>query len=307
MSSQFTIDGLVYTQTSSGEVSVKQETCSPSSYTIPEFVENNGQTFKVTSIAYQGFVNCRKLTKVDLPSSIKYFDYDAFARTNLEYEEFVIPENTEKIESFILCGTRIKKVKISKNLASIACNPMTDSYTFIYFDVSSENPKYSNDEQGILYDKLKTEIIAVPNTLASFVIPDTVVSIRCKAFGGSIAKKIEFPQSVHVFSSSTFYSNSFESITIKGNIMKGTNLFVRYSNLKKITYYGYKTVREDVLSITKEIEVFVCSQYRGKKFGNIENITRTGQCIIENYLCTRCNTLRRQQTDFLFLIITLIC
>ena len=132
MSSQFTIDGLVYTQTSSGEVSVKQETCSPSSYTIPESVENNGKTFKVTSIAYKGFSDCKSITKVDLPSSIRVFGYDAFARTNLEYEEFVIPENTEKIDSFIFADTRIKKLKINKKLVSIANNPFVDSSTFAY-------------------------------------------------------------------------------------------------------------------------------------------------------------------------------
>ena len=307
MSSQFTIDGLVYTQTSSEEVSVKQETCSNSSYTIPESVPNNGKTFKVTSIACQGFVNCRNITKVDLPSSIRVFEYDAFARTGLEYEEFAIPENTEKIDSYIFANTRIKKLKINKNLVSIAKNPIVDSSISTYYDVASENPKYSNDEQGILYDKIKTEIIAVPNTLVSFMIPDTVVSIRSFAINSCIAKKIEFPQSVHVFSGSAFYYGSYESIIIKGNIMKGTKIFNAYPNLKNITYYGYKEVRESVLSITKEIEVFVCSQYRGKKFGNIENITRTGQCIIENHLCTRCNKLRRQQANFLFFIIMLIC
>ena len=307
MSSQFTIDGLVYAQTSSEEVSVKKEACSNPSYSIPESVEKNGKTFKVTSIAYKGFSDCRSITKVDLPSSIKYIGYDAFARTNLEYDEFVIPENTEKNEAFIFCNTKIKRLKISKKLVYIPANPMTDSHAFAYYDVDSENPKYSNDEQGILYDKIKTAIIAVPNTLESFMIPDTVVTIRDLAICGCIAKKIEFPQSVHAFSSYTFYTGSYESIVIKGNMMKGTNIFYQYPNLKNITYYGYKEVRENVLSITKEIEVFVCSQYRGKKFGNIEKITRTGQCIIENYLCTRCNKLRRQQAGFLFFIIMLIC
>ena len=121
MSSKFTIDGLVYTQTSSEEVSVKKETCSNSSYSIPEFVINNGKTFKGSSVVYD----------------------DAFARTNLEYDEFVIPENTEKNEAFIFCNTKIKRLKISKKLVYIPANPMTDSHAFAYYDVDSENPKYS--------------------------------------------------------------------------------------------------------------------------------------------------------------------
>ena len=305
--STFTIDGLVYNQTSSDEVSVKQETCNRSSYAIPGSVENDGKTYKVTSIAYRGFSDCWNIAKVELPSSIRVFEYDAFARTSLDYDEFSLPENTEKIDSYIFCKTKIKKLKINKKLASITSNPMVDAYLFEYFDVDSENQKFSNDQQGILYDKIKTELIVVPSALESFVIPDTVVTIRDHAFSSSFAKKIEFPQSAHVFGRYTFYTGSYESIVFKGNIMKITNIFFQYPNLKNITYYGYKAVKENVLSINKKIDVFVCSQYRGNRFGNIENITRTGQCIIENHLCTRCNRFRRQQANFLFLIILLLC
>ena len=307
MSSEFKINGLVYTKTGSDEVSVKKETCGPSSYTIPESFENDGNSYKVTSIAYKGFSDCWSITKVDLPSSIRVIGYDGFARTNLEYEEFSLPESTEKIEAFIFCATKIKRLKINKNLKYVDANPMPQNSLFAYYDVDSENPKFSNDEQGILYDKIKTEVIAIPNALESFVIPDTVVTIKSYAIGGCIAKKIEFPQSVHVFSGSSLYLGSYESIAFKGNIMKGTNIFYQYSYLKNITYFGYKAVRENVLSINKDIKVFVCTQYRGNRLGNIANIARTGQCIIENYLCTQCNKLRRQQTNFLFLIILLLC
>ena len=159
------------------------------------------KTYKVTIIAYQWFSNCWSLTKVDLASSFRVIKYDAFARTCLEYDEFYLPENTETIDSYILCCTQIKIEK----LASISRNPIDESLKFAYFDVESENSKYSNDEQRILYDKIKIDVIAVPGVLESFVISGTVVIIRSCAIVECIAKTIEFQQSVHVLSPLTLY------------------------------------------------------------------------------------------------------
>ena len=98
----------------------------------------------------------------------------------------------------------------------------------------------------------------------------------------------------------------YESIIIKGNIKESSrNIINQVSGLKNITYYGIKAVRESTFSINKNISVFVCSKYRGRTFGNITNITRSGSCIMKNYLCTHC---KRSNTSHSFtnLILLLI-
>ena len=102
--------------------------------------------------------------------------------------------------------------------------------------------------------------------------------VRCSAFGDCIAKKIEFPQSTHI-------------------LYWQLRIISQVSSLKNITYYGIKAVRESTFSINKNISVFVCSKYRGRTFGNITNITRSGSCIMKNYLCTHC---KRSNTSHSF-------
>lgn len=45
---------------------------------IPEFVEYNGSTYRVTSIGNQAFNNCRGLTSVTIPNSVTTIGSSAF-------------------------------------------------------------------------------------------------------------------------------------------------------------------------------------------------------------------------------------
>ena len=51
--------------------------------------------------------------------------------------------------------------------------------------VSEDNPNYSSDENGVLFDKEKTKLIQAPGAIqGEYNVPDSVISVGDNAFNG---------------------------------------------------------------------------------------------------------------------------
>lgn len=76
----FKVDDIYYNITSETDktVEVGLNASSKGNVIIPETVEYNGVVYSVTSIGYEAFARCRKLTSITIPHSVTSIDKWAF-------------------------------------------------------------------------------------------------------------------------------------------------------------------------------------------------------------------------------------
>lgn len=117
----FTVDGLLYTVTADNEVSVKAATKGISGdVTIPASIDNDGATYSVTSIAYQGFVNCPGITGITIPDSVISIADDVF-RNCTGITAISIPDGITYIGSYSFYGcTGLTSVSMPDSVTTIA-------------------------------------------------------------------------------------------------------------------------------------------------------------------------------------------
>ncbi len=75
------------------------------------------------------------------------------------------------------------------------------------FNVAYENPNYSSDSYGVLYNKAKTEILCFPEYAcyeSEYVIPDTVTAIPADCFNWSSVGSVVVPDSVTSIGANAF-------------------------------------------------------------------------------------------------------
>ena len=149
----------------------------------------------------------------DLP--VKTIGYFAFF-INSSMQSITIPSSvTSILDTFSGCS----------NLASIW--------------VDKDNANYSSDASGVLFNKDQTQIIRAPQRLCgSYILPDSVTSIRASAFSYcSSLTNITIPKNVTSIGNSAFSGCSgLTSITIPKNVTSiGSYAFSGCSGLTSIT------------------------------------------------------------------------
>lgn len=111
-------------------------------------------------IGVNAFRNCESLDNIELPASLTSVGNESFYHSGLK--NITVPAAVEEIgtDAFGWCAY----------LESIAVDP--------------DNANYSSDENGVLYNREKSELIKYPSgsKMISFEIPDTVVSLADYAF-----------------------------------------------------------------------------------------------------------------------------
>ena len=126
----------------------------------------------------------------------KYWEHGVFFCSKLT--TVAIPDSVKSIgnEAFALC-TSITKIVVDEN-----------------------NPNYSSDEIGVLYDKNKTKLLRAPVGITEYVIPDTVKSIGNYAFEQcDKLTNIIVPNCVTDIGNHAFeYCTSLTSITISDSV-----------------------------------------------------------------------------------------
>ncbi len=128
------------------------------------------------SIAAYAFMQCMEITSVTIPDSVKSIGECAFGQC-----------------------VKLESISIGKGVETIADSLFDDPWASEYIvicsslkniSVDSEN-QYFTDENGILYNKDKSELIMIPTLCSqkSYVLPDSVTLIRPSAF--SYCKTLE--------------------------------------------------------------------------------------------------------------------
>ncbi|MBQ9427931.1 MAG: leucine-rich repeat domain-containing protein, partial [Clostridia bacterium] len=129
--------------------------------------------YPVTSIGEYAFFECSKLTSIEIPSSVTSIGECAFS----------------------YCSG-LTSIKLPATVTNIV-NLFDDCSSLTSIIVDDENPSYSSDAQGILYNKDKTQLMLCPAGKTECTIPASVTSIRYGAFSGCRnLTSIEIPSSV---------------------------------------------------------------------------------------------------------------
>ena len=170
------------------------------------------------------------------------------------------------VGAFQYCDS-LSSVTIGKNVADIGFDTLLGKNAFSFsknisgFSVDSENAVYSSDENGVLFNKDKTELIIYPsgNKRTSYEIPDSVTTIAIEAF---------------------YNSGNLESIAIGDNITS----IGRFAFNNTSVYNNSANWENDVLYI---------GNYLIKANGNLSGVysVREGTRIIADSAFERCTNL----------------
>ena len=174
------LDSLTYKIDTSGVVITGCDKSISGDVIIPDTIEG----YPVTEISANAFAACVNITSVIFSYGIKTVSTQAFSGySNLE--NITIPDSVTSIghNAFANCD-KLTQVTIPASVTMLVDTAFSQCNNLIRIDVDNNNPKYSNDEFGVLFNKDKTELIRYPlgNKRTSYVIPESVTSIAELAF-----------------------------------------------------------------------------------------------------------------------------
>ena len=140
----------------------------------------------ITKIGESAFESCYNLTAVKLPDGVESIERCAFDSCD-KLTDLTLPQALTSIGEHAFCGCdSLTSITFPKHLTSIELSTFSCCAGLAEFQVDPENPVYSSDVCGVLFNKDKTELILAPRNFpyGRYVIPKTVTSIRSSAFFG---------------------------------------------------------------------------------------------------------------------------
>lgn len=226
----------------------------------------------VTTIGANSFYNCHKMTSVTLSVSVTSIGDYAFSSC-YGLTSVTIPKSVTTIGDSAFSGCNdLTSVVIPAGVISIGNKAFAfcDNLTEIYVD--KDNPNYTSDDQGVLYDKQKKLLIQAPSLIGgTYVIPETVTIIcECAFAGCESLNGVTIPDSVTTIGESAFASCDFLANLVIPDSVTSIGGYA-FSWCEKLT-----TIRipDGVASIENGTFRF-CSKLSNVTIGN--SVTRIGE------------------------------
>lgn len=234
------------------------DSCAPW-YFDSELVKNVVVEEGVTSIGACAFHNCENMTSIDIPKSVKSIGYGAFAYC-LSLESIIIPESVETIghEAFCECAG-LKTVSIPQSVTSLGDGCFYYCVSLEDISVDSENPNYSSDEYGVLFNKDKTDLIIYPsgNERTSYIVPESVIRIETAAFAyAENLEKIVFGNNLKSIYMEAFMGCSgLKEMTLPGSLEFIGIYSFSYAGIKSLTIQeGAKSIGSSTFAYCEDLE-----------------------------------------------------
>ena len=213
--------------------------------TIPAFACRYINNDKLKTVVITGgeiigenaLANCKSLTSVTIPNSVKSIESGAFSDCS-GLTSVVIPNSVTSIGTgaFLYCSG-LTSVAIPGSVESIGENVFYYCDNLINIEVDDNNSYYRSVD-GNLYKTEGYILIqyALGKTATSFSIPDGVSGIGDLAFCNCASlTSVIIPESVTSIGASAFFDcAALTSVTIGGATLIGSNAFNRCSSLKSV-------------------------------------------------------------------------
>ncbi|MGN0468430.1 MAG: leucine-rich repeat protein [Acutalibacteraceae bacterium] len=157
--------------------------------------------------------------------------------------EYEVKEGTKTIADLALGCELLESLKIPASVETIGKWALANCMSLKEIIVDENNKNYMSDENGVLYNKAKTQLIRYPALSSGTVydIPESVKEISDYAFfGSSNLESIEIPYNVTNMGDSTFgYCTNLKSITVGTGVTNiGICDFMVSPALESLELYG---------------------------------------------------------------------
>lgn len=170
----------------------------------------------VTVIGNNALYDCSNLTAVTLPSTLTVIGNNAFADCE-NLENITLPDSLSKIGDIAFYATGIRKIEIPASVTAIGENAFGWCDYLTEISVNENNAAFSSDENGVLYNKNKTQLIKYPcnSALTVFTVPDTVTDIEDYAFENCYKlRTVCIPENVAYVGYGAFFNSYLENIIV---------------------------------------------------------------------------------------------
>lgn len=197
----------------------------------------------VTTIGDYAFGNCNRLTSVTIGNSVTSIGGAAFVNCS-RLTSVTIGDSVTIIgnSAFCYCG-RLTSVTIGNGVTTIEMGVFSDCSSLESITVSESNANYASQD-GILYNKDKTQFIHIPKAIkGAVIIPEGVTSISDFAFEGCGGlTSVTIGNSVTSIGNRAFRNCSgLTSVDIPDSVTSiGYDAFNGCSGLTEINYRGTK-------------------------------------------------------------------
>jgi len=184
-------------------------------------IENIELPSTLTNIERYAFESCENLEYVEIPNSVTAIGSGAFSHCK-KLKAVVISDNVKSLESFVFSYcTNLREFHVGKNLASIDPHAFNNCASLQKFIVDEENQTFCVYNNS-LYSKDMQELILCPRGYYSeeYIIPDGVNIIESRAFADcKNVKSFLLPQTVTTIKGSAFENCAMKSISIPNSVI----------------------------------------------------------------------------------------
>ena len=185
-------------------------------------------------------------TNVNIPSTVTEIVDEAFIGSK-NIETLVIPEGVRKIgtRAFAFCE-KLVNLSIPSSVTSIGTRVVEENHILTNLTIHPNNPNYVA-ENGVIFNKDKTELISAADVNKNYVVPSTVKVIKnCAFYQAHNLKSITLPQGLNKIEDDAFSVCGISEITIPGTVKSiGVNVFRHTTSLKNIV------LEEGITSVNK--------------------------------------------------------
>lgn len=136
--------------------------------------------------------------------------------------DITISDTVTTIGEYALSTTNLRTIYIPASVIEICDSALYQNRELEYIEVSEDNSLYSNDENGVLFNKDKTIIVQYPigNSRESYIIPDSVRIVGDGAFDQAFyLTKVTIPEGVTTIENAAFLNCDFDNIYIPGSVI----------------------------------------------------------------------------------------
>ena len=148
------------------------------------FIYQVGNTDLIASIGDRAFEDSGDPWLFEFPFSDSLTHIGDAAFRNCSLRELSLGSNVESIgaDAFAGCG-KVGELAIPASVRFIGAGAFSEMNGITAFVVDPENPEYSNDGDGFLYNKDQTVLIQAPGQISSkYTAPQNLTAVESKAF-----------------------------------------------------------------------------------------------------------------------------